>query len=188
MLGAQSVNPDIKVKIIWVNSWFDPGKEADAAKVLLDQGADIIVQHTDSTGAAADRRRAGQAWLRPGVRHDQVRARRPSSPRSSTTGRRYYIERVKAVLDGTWTSTDTWGGLDRRHGRHGALHQHARRREEDGGGDGGERSRPASCNPFTGPITKQDGTVVGEGGKPLPDGEILGMNWYVKGIDDKLPQ
>ena len=49
MLGAQSVNPDFKVKIVWVNSWYDPGKEADAAKVLFGQGADIIVQHTDST-------------------------------------------------------------------------------------------------------------------------------------------
>src|SRR5262249_29501047 len=51
MLGAQSVNPNIKVKIIWVNTWFDPGKEADAAKALLDQGADIIMQHTDSPTA-----------------------------------------------------------------------------------------------------------------------------------------
>ena len=49
MLGAQSVNPDFKVKIVWVNSWYDPGKEADAAKVLFSQGADIIVQHTNST-------------------------------------------------------------------------------------------------------------------------------------------
>ena len=49
MLGAQSVNPDFKVKVVWVNTWFDPGKEADAAKALFDQGADIIVQHTDST-------------------------------------------------------------------------------------------------------------------------------------------
>src|SRR3984893_4632381 len=48
ILGAQTVNPDIKVKIIWVNSWFDPGKEADAAKALLDQGADVLMQHTDS--------------------------------------------------------------------------------------------------------------------------------------------
>jgi basic membrane protein A len=48
MLGAQSVNPNIKVKIIWVNTWLDPGKEADAAKALLDQGADVIMQHTDS--------------------------------------------------------------------------------------------------------------------------------------------
>ena len=48
MLGAQSVNPNFKIKIVWVNTWFDPGKEGDAAKALFDQGADIIVQHTDS--------------------------------------------------------------------------------------------------------------------------------------------
>src|ERR1700733_6719394 len=51
ILGAQTVNPNIKVKIIWVNSWFDPGKEADAAKTLIDQGADVIMQHTDSPAA-----------------------------------------------------------------------------------------------------------------------------------------
>jgi basic membrane protein A len=50
LLGAQSVNPDFKLKVVWVNSWFDPGKEADAAKVLISQGADVITQHTDSTG------------------------------------------------------------------------------------------------------------------------------------------
>jgi basic membrane protein A len=49
MLGAQSVNPDFKLKVVWVNTWFDPGKEADAAKALIDQGVDIITQHTDST-------------------------------------------------------------------------------------------------------------------------------------------
>ena len=49
ILGAQTINPNFKVKVIWVNSWFDPGKEADAAKVLISQGADIITQHTDST-------------------------------------------------------------------------------------------------------------------------------------------
>src|ERR1700720_3009338 len=51
MLGAQSINPNMKVKIVWVNSWFDPGKEADAAKALVDQGADILTQHTDSPAA-----------------------------------------------------------------------------------------------------------------------------------------
>ncbi len=51
MLGAQSVNPNIKIKIIWVNTWFDPGKEADAAKALADQGVDVIMQHTDSPAA-----------------------------------------------------------------------------------------------------------------------------------------
>src|SRR5437899_12244360 len=51
LLGAQTINPNIKVKIIWANTWFDPGKEADAAKALIDQGADIIMQHTDSPAA-----------------------------------------------------------------------------------------------------------------------------------------
>ena len=66
MLGAQSINPNIKVKIIWVNSWFDPGKEADAAKALLDQGADVIMQHTDSPAAmqVAEQRGAHRASAR----------------------------------------------------------------------------------------------------------------------------
>src|SRR5499427_1677759 len=51
MLGAQTINPNIKVKIIWVGEWFNPGKEADAAKALIDQGADVIMQHTDSAAA-----------------------------------------------------------------------------------------------------------------------------------------
>ena len=73
MLGAQTINPNIKVKIIWANTWFDPGKEADAAKALIDQGADVIMQHTDSPGRDAGRRRARQAGVRPGFRNDQVR-------------------------------------------------------------------------------------------------------------------
>src|SRR5881275_2238512 len=55
MLGAQTINPNIKVKIIWANTWFDPGKEADAAKALIDQGADVIMQHTDSPAARTPR-------------------------------------------------------------------------------------------------------------------------------------
>ncbi len=87
MLGAQSVNPNIKVKIIWVNTWFDPGKEADAAKALLDQGADILMQHTDSPAAMqiASQRNAlafGQTPTWPSS------VPRRSSPASSTTGRR----------------------------------------------------------------------------------------------------
>ena len=88
MLGAQSVNPNIKVKIIWVNSWFDPGKEADAAKALLDQGADVIMQHTDSPAAMQIAEERGMHALRPGLRHDQVRAEGAAHRRSSTTGAR----------------------------------------------------------------------------------------------------
>ncbi|MBV9218855.1 MAG: BMP family ABC transporter substrate-binding protein, partial [Methylobacteriaceae bacterium] len=60
MLGAQSVNPNVKVKIVWVNTWFDPGKEADAAKALISQGADVLVQHTDSAAAMQEAEKAGK--------------------------------------------------------------------------------------------------------------------------------
>ena len=74
MLGAQSVNPDFKVKIVWANTWFDPGKEADAAKVLLQPGRRHHRPAHRLHRAAAGGRGAGQAGLRPGLRHDQVRA------------------------------------------------------------------------------------------------------------------
>src|SRR6267378_4328717 len=110
MLGAQTVNPNIKVKIIWVNSWFDPGKEADAAKALLDQGADIIMQHTDSPAAV----QVAAARNVPvfGESSDMIKF----GPRVQLTSLvdnwgPYYIQRVTEQLDGKWASEDTWGGL-----------------------------------------------------------------------------
>ncbi len=99
--ARRRVNPNIKIKIIWVNTWFDPGKEADAAKALLDQGADIIMQHTDSPGGrcrcAAQR---GIYAVRPGLGHDQVRPEGAASPPSSTTGAATTRRVAKAALDG----------------------------------------------------------------------------------------
>jgi len=110
MLGAQSVNPNIKVKIIWVNTWFDPAKEADAAKALIDQGADVIMQHTDSP--AAVQIASARGALAFGQDSDMIKF----GPKTQLTSiidnwAPYYEERVKAELAGKWTSTDTWGGL-----------------------------------------------------------------------------
>src|SRR5471032_223125 len=110
MLGAQSINPNIKVKIIWVNTWFDPGKEADAAKALLDQGADVIMQHTDSPAAMQVASERGK--LAFGQDSEMIKF----GPKAQLTSIMdnwgpYYIERVKAELDGKWTSEDFWGGL-----------------------------------------------------------------------------
>jgi basic membrane protein A len=186
MLGAQSVNPDFKVKIIWVNSWYDPGKEADAAKVLLGQGADIMVQHTDSTAPLQEAEKAGKLGF--GQSSDMIKF----APKSQLTSNTddwdpYYIARVQAVLDGTWKSEDTWGGM-----KDGMvvlspftnMPDDVKKMAEDSVA----KIKSGEFHPFTGPITKQDGTTVGEAGKPLPDGELLGMNYYIKGVDDKLPQ
>jgi len=186
MLGAQSVNPNFKIKIIWVNSWYDPGKEADAAKVLFGQGADIIVQHTDSTAALQIAEEQGKLGF--GQSSDMIKFA-PHAQLTANTDHwdQYYIERVKAVLDGTWKSADTWGGI----GAGMVVLSPFTNMPDDVKAmaeDTVKKIASGELLPFTGPITKQDGTTVGEAGKSLPDPDILGMNWYVKGIDDTLPQ
>src|SRR5437588_3871031 len=99
MLGAQTVNPNIKVKIIWVNTWYDPGKEADAAKALADQGADIIAQHTDSPAAMQMAEQRGIYAF--GQDSDMIKF----GPKAQLTAivenlAPYYIDRVKLALDG----------------------------------------------------------------------------------------
>ncbi len=186
MLGAQSINPDFKVKIIWVNTWYDPGKEADAAKVLLSQGADMIVQHTDSTAPLQVAQEQGKLGF--GQASDMIKF----APKAQLTAiidewGPYYIRRVKAVIDGTWKTQSAWEGM-----KEGMVVLAPFTNMPDDvakmAGETAGKIKSGELHAFTGPITRQDGTVVGEPGKPLPDNDLLSMNWYVKGVDDKLPQ
>ncbi|RWM09966.1 MAG: BMP family ABC transporter substrate-binding protein [Mesorhizobium sp.] len=185
MLGAQSVNPDFKVKIVWVNSWFDPGKEADAAKALFDQGADIIVQHTDSTAAlqvAEERKLHGF-----GQSSDMIKFA-PNAALTSLTDEwgPYYISRVQAALDGTWKPDNVWLGI-----KDGAVKLAPFTNMPDdvkAMAEATEKKIAGGWNPFTGPVSKQDGSPWLKDGEVADDGTLLGMNFYVKGVDDKLPQ
>jgi len=187
MLGAQSVNPDFKVKIIWANTWFDPGKEGDAAKVLFSQGADIIVQHTDS--AAAITVAEEQKKLGFGQSSDQIKF----GPHAQLTAAvdnwgPYYVRRIKELLDGSYKSNEqNWDGM-----AEGTVAMAPFTNMPDDVKALAQKTfddiKSGKLEPFTGPITKQDGSTIGEKGKPLAAGDILGTNWYVKGIDDKLPQ
>src|SRR5579885_120934 len=108
MLGAWSVKPDMKLKIVWAATWFDPGKEADAAKALIDQGADIIAQHTDSPAAIQIAEQRGVKSF--GQASDMISAGPTAQLTSSTDNwEPYYVQRANAVLDGSWKSIDTWG-------------------------------------------------------------------------------
>ncbi|TXM94658.1 BMP family ABC transporter substrate-binding protein [Methylobacterium sp. WL103] len=186
MLGAQSVNPNIKLKIVWVNTWFDPGKEAEAAKALLAQGADILTQHTDSAAPLQEAEKAGK--LAFGQSSDQSRF----APKAQLTAITddwdgYVISEAKAVLDGSWKSHDTWGGI-----KDGMVVLAPFANMPDSVKAMAEATKAdiasGKLHPFAGPVTKQDGTVAVNAGESAPDPMILGMNWYVKGIDDKLPQ
>ena len=186
ILGAQTINPSIKVKIIWANSWFDPGKEADAAKALLDQGADVIMQHTDSPAAMQIASERGK--LAFGQDSEMIKF----GPKAQLTSimdnwAPYYIARVKAELDGTWKSEDEWGGLKSK-----MVVMAPYTNMPDDVKKLAEETEAAITEgklfPFKCPVVGQDGKEVEcKGGDHLADGQVLGMNFYVKGIDDKIP-
>ncbi|MBD9371920.1 BMP family ABC transporter substrate-binding protein [Rhizobium sp. ARZ01] len=184
--GAQSVNPDFKVKVIWANTWFDPGKEADAAKALIDQGVDILTQHTDTTApmqVAAERgiKAFGQA-------SDMIKA----GPETQLTAivdtwGAYYIKRTKQLMDGTWKSEQIWDGL-----KDGILTMAPYTNMPDDVKKMAEETeakiKSGELHPYTGPIKKQDGSDWLKEGEKADDGTLLGMNFYIAGVDDKLPQ
>ena len=186
MLGAQSVNPDFKVKIIWVNSWFDPAKEADAAKALFDQGVDIITQHTDSPAPLQIAQERGLHGF--GQAHDMIQfAPKAQYTAIVDTWGPYYEKRINAVLDGTWKPEQSWDGL-----KDGIMQMAPYTNLPDDVVAMAKKTQAdiesGAVHPFKGPIVKQDGTEVIPAGQNLDDGTLLGLNWYVKGIDDKLPQ
>jgi simple sugar transport system substrate-binding protein len=186
MIGAQTVNPNIKVKIIWVSSWFDPGKEADAAKALLDQGADVIMQHTDSPAAMQTTATRGKFAF--GQDSDMIKFGEKSQLTAITNNwTPYYIERTKAVLEGTWKSGDVWGGLNSKYvvmAPYTNMPDDVKKMAMDTeAAIAGGKLHPFKC-----PVVAQDGkTVECKGGANLDDGQILGMNYFVKGVDDKVP-
>ena len=187
MLEAQKVNPDVEVKIIWANTWYDPGKEADAARALIDQGADIISQHTDSPAALQVAQERGVYGF--GQASDMA----PFAPDAQLTAlvdnwNQYYIDRVQAVIDGTWTSTDTWGGMDYGMVELAPFNTAAIPADVLAEAEAlAAQIKAGEVHPFDGPIVNQAGEqVIGEG-EQLTDEQILTMDWYVQGIDDQLP-
>jgi basic membrane protein A len=186
MLGAQTVNPNIKVKIIWANTWFDPGKEADAAKALIDQGADVIMQHTDSPAAVQVAAQRGVFAF--GQDSDMIKF----GPKTQLTAvvdnwGPYYVRQVKAYLDGKWKPEDTWDGLKEKMvvmAPYTNMPDDVKKMAMDT-----EAAIIAgTLHPFKCPVIGQDGKPVEcKGGTHLDAGQILSMNFYVKGIDDKMP-
>ena len=187
MLGAQTVNPDMKVKVVWVYTWYDPGKEADAAKVLMDQGADIITQHTDST--AAIQAAAARGIHAFGQASDMIQfAPDTQLTANMNTWGPYNIPRTQAVQAGTWTSGDTW------HGMGPGMVVMAPFTNMPYSAQQMARNTTAALtsgalHAFTGPIYNQAGELMVPAGEVAADFPMLAtMNWYVQGIDDKLPE
>jgi simple sugar transport system substrate-binding protein len=181
ILAARKVRPDAEIKVIFVNSWYDPGKEADATKALIDQGCDVITQHTDSPAPIQTAGSRG-VWC-----FGQASDMTSFSPEWHATAildvwGPYYVERVQAVLDGTWKTSDVWYGF--KEGMVEMAPYNAKLPAEVVAE--AERVRKAiidgSLHPFAGPIKNQAGEEKVPAGTTMADGELLGMDWYVEGV------
>ena len=185
-LAAKSVNPDIQIKIVWVYTWFDPGKEADAARALIAQGADIIMQHTDSTAPMTV---AEDEGVHAFGQASDMTAWGPNAHLTSIIDEwgPYYVARVKAVADGTWTSTDTFDGVAEgmvEFAPFTNMPDEVMWEAQDTILD----LDAGAVHPFTGPINKQDGSPwLAEGETPPMFPDIITMDFYVEGIDSKYP-
>lgn len=184
-LALQKVRPDARVKLVWVNSWNDPGKEADAAKALFDQGCDILCQHTDSS---AGMQIAEQRGL---MAFGQAADMRQFGPNAQLTAiidnwGPYYIKRAQAVLDGAWESGDSWEGLKSGEVEM-APYGPKVTPEAAAAADATKQGIiDGTLHPFAGPITDQKGNTVVAAGATATDEEMLKMDWWVPGVEGQL--
>lgn len=187
-IHAKKVNPDVEISVVWAYTWFDPAKEADAAKALIEQGVDVILAHTDSTAPLAE------AAKTPGVigfgQASDMLDFAPSPRVSSIIDNwaPYYIDRVQAALDGTWTSTDTWGGIGEGEVGIGEITDAVPAEVKAEAEALAASIADKSYHPFTGPLNKQDGSPWLAEGEVADDGTLAGMNFYVEGIKGDIPQ
>ncbi|MCP5072398.1 MAG: BMP family ABC transporter substrate-binding protein [Rhodobacteraceae bacterium] len=186
-LAAKAVNPDVKMKIVWVYTWFDPGKEADAANALIEQGADIIMQHTDSPAAMTIAEEKGIYAF--GQASDMIQFG-PNARLSAIIDNwgPYYVARAKAAMDGTWASTDTWDGIAPGMVGIGDFSDKIPADVRASATALKDALAAGTVHSFTGPINKQDGSAWLAEGETADDGTLAGMNFYVEGVDGELPQ
>ena len=186
-IHAKKVNPDVEFSVIWAYTWFDPAKEADAAKALIEQGADVILQHTDSTAPQAAAAEAGNV-ITFGQASDM--AEYAPMPRVSSiidNWAPYYIARVQAVLDGTWESDNTWDGIGPGMVEIGEISDAVPADVKAEAEALRDSIASGEYHPFTGPLKKQDGSDWLAEGETADDGTLAGMAFYVEGLTGDIP-
>jgi simple sugar transport system substrate-binding protein len=186
-IAAREANPDVEFSVVWVYTWFDPAKEADAAQALIEQGADVIMQHTDSTAPLAAAEQAGDVI---GFGQASDMAEYKPSPRVSSiidNWGPYYIDRVQAVMDGTWESQAVWHGIEEGMVEIGEMTEAIPEEVRAEAQALADAIAAGEHHPFTGPLNRQDGTPWLAEGETAADETLLGMDFYVEGLTGDIP-
>ncbi len=183
--GMRSVNPKAEVKVIWVNSWFDPGKERDATLTLIGQGADVVTNHTDSTAIVQAAEEKGKFAI---AYHSDMKKFGPKAQLAAVTHHwgAYYTKQAKEVIDGTWKSTNVWGGIkdgmvslgDFGPSVPNDVKQFVLGKEKE--------IIAGTLIPFAGPVKDNEGKIQLEKGA-MTDESLSKMDYFVEGVAGRLP-
>jgi len=187
-LGMRSVDPKATVKVVWLDAWFDPPRERDAAMSLFNEGVDVIAFHTGSSAVMSAAQERGKLAI---AYHSDMRKVAPDAQVVAVTHHwgDYYTQRARAVLDGTWKSGNVWGGVKEgmiRVGDFGskvpkAVQDEVLARQQDVAAG---RLRPFQA--VAGDVRDNEGHVVIARGQGLSDEQILNMNWLVEGVQGRV--
>ena len=185
-LSARKIRPDMKVRVIWVNKWYDPGLEADAAKTHIAQGADILTQITNST---APTQVAEENGIHSFGQDNDMSAFGPTAHMTGVVNNwgPYYIRRVRDALEGSWQSRSSWDGFAEDVVQLAPYNQNLPPEVVEAAEGTRKAIMSGDLHPFAGPIVNRDGGEVIPEGTALEDKAIHSMNWFVSGVEGDLP-
>ena len=178
-----SANIDVVVKVVYVDSWFDPAKEADAARALIDQGVDIITQHTDGPAALQVAEERGiVGGFGQGA---DMSAFAPNAHLTSIIDRwgPHYTKSVQSVLDGTWAEGSVWDGIASGEVEIGPYNAKIPADVVAAADKVKADIASGTLHPFAGPINDNTGAERVAAGDIIDDGEFWAVDWYVEGVE-----
>ena len=184
--GMRSVNPNAQVKVVWTNSWYDPGRESEAANTLVSQGADVLTHHTDSTAVvqAAEAKKVYAIAY-----HSDMSKYGPHAQLTAVTHQwgDYYTKTVKDAIAGTWKPEAIWGGLKEGMIRMAPMNPAVPKETQELVGKTAADIAAGKFHPFTGPVRDNDGKERLAPGAVMSDDVLSKMDYYVEGVQGKLP-
>ena len=180
-LGAQSVNPDATVQVVWTSTWYDPEVEGQAAESLIDAGIDVIGMHQDSPAPGQAAEAAGAKWT---GYHSDMEEFAPTAWLTASVWDwgPYYISTAEAVMDGTWSSREYYGDMADGIFDIGPFGESVDADTISAIEERRDQILDGSFAPFTGPITDQDGDERVAEGEQMDLGALLSFDWFVEGV------
>lgn len=184
--GLRSVNPDAEVRVVWANTWYDPGKERDAAVTLLSQGADVVTHHTDSTATVQAAEEAGKYAI---AYHSDMSRFASKAQLAAVTHHwgKYFTDKATEVLEGTWQADGTWGGIDSGMAELEGFGPEVPAEVKEFVLAKKAEIAAGTLQPFAAPVVDNEGKVRLEAGH-LDDDALNRMDYYVQGVAGKLPR